>query len=373
MISLIVGSCFPSFTSALANEDTYISVPYTIKPGETLYGISKTFYLTGDYERVARINGWNPKASLKAGTTLKLANPMVMDRYTVKPGDTLFAITNRYFNRNQYMNALMAYNRITDPNTGLKTGMAIRIPLPSGEAKHTVQKGETLYSLSVRYFKPQDYQQAIAQSNGIGAAQSVIKAGQVLQIPNPFYMTASSATTNSSAAGTSTGGSTAANSPTGGSVAGSATASPAKGSTANSGTAGGAAVVTSIKVRSIEIDITRNKLYLLLGGAVEKSFDIASGRAGLTPTGSFEIMTKIENPWYSAKGIPGGDPKNPLGSRWLGLSVPNTQGMKYGIHGTNAPASIGTNASAGCIRMRNEDAEWLFAEVPTGTKVTIHA
>nr|WP_265415908.1 L,D-transpeptidase [Paenibacillus albus] len=135
-----------------------------------------------------------------------------------------------------------------------------------------------------------------------------------------------------------------------------------------------ATAVKQSKSVSIDINVTKNKLYVYTGIAIVKSFDIASGkRQGLTPIGSFEIVTKIKNPWYLAKDIPGGDPKNPLGSRWLGLSVPNTAGTKYGIHGTNAPSSIGTNASAGCIRMNNNDVEWLFDTIPTGTKVKIHA
>ncbi len=323
---------YPGVTNAAASKEAFISVTHTVKTGETLYGISRKFYLTGDYVQVAKWNGFDPKVALKAGTALKLSNPLVMDEYTVKAGDTLFAITNRYFNRNQYMNALMAYNRITDPNTELKMGMALRIPLPAGERRHVVLAGDTLYSLSSRFFKAADYQHAIAQSNGIAAATGKISAGQVLRIPNPYYY--------------KTGGASASASVT--------IASPAK-------------------VLSIEIDITLNKLYVIAGGKTVKCFDIASGRKGLTPTGSFEIMTKIKNPWYSAKGIPGGDPKNPLGSRWLGLSVPHTEGTKYGIHGTNAPASIGTNASAGCIRMHNVDVEWLFDTIPSGTKVKLHA
>ncbi|WP_284238564.1 LysM peptidoglycan-binding domain-containing protein [Paenibacillus glycanilyticus] len=319
---------YPGGSHAQSNTGFTINVPYTVQPGDTLFGISKKYYLTGNYEQVAKANGLDPTAGLKAGVVLSLKNPLVLEYYTVEPGDTLYSITKQYFNRNNYMNALMAYNGIEDPNTELKIGMALRVPLRSGEGKHTVVKGDTLYSLSVRYYKSQDYQQAIAEANGLGTDLSRIQAGQELQIPNPYYMVKMATATT-------------------------ATAVPAK--------------------LSIDIDITKNKLYVKSGTTVKKTFNIASGKtAGLTPTGSFEIITKIENPWYSAKGIPGGDPKNPLGSRWLGLSVPNTQGTKYGIHGTNAPSSIGTKASAGCIRMMNEDVEWLYGTVPTGTKVTIH-
>lgn len=47
-------------------------------------------------------------------------------------------------------------------------------------------------------------------------------------------------------------------------------------------------------------------------------------------------------------------------------------GDGYGIHGTDAPTSIGRNASHGCVRVRNEDAELLFRIVPVGTAVYIY-
>jgi lipoprotein-anchoring transpeptidase ErfK/SrfK len=47
-------------------------------------------------------------------------------------------------------------------------------------------------------------------------------------------------------------------------------------------------------------------------------------------------------------------------------------GDGYGIHGTDAPTSIGRDASHGCVRVRNEDAELLFRIVPIGTAVYIY-
>lgn len=43
----------------------------------------------------------------------------------------------------------------------------------------------------------------------------------------------------------------------------------------------------------------------------------------------------------------------------------------YGIHGTNKPHSIGSNASAGCIRMNNKDVEDLYKYVKHNTPVAI--
>ncbi|MBB6218625.1 LysM repeat protein [Anaerosolibacter carboniphilus] len=43
----------------------------------------------------------------------------------------------------------------------------------------------------------------------------------------------------------------------------------------------------------------------------------------------------------------------------------------YGIHGTNNPASIGRAVSNGCIRMYNQDVNYVYSLVPIGTEVTI--
>jgi uncharacterized protein YgiM (DUF1202 family) len=121
----------------------------------------------------------------------------------------------------------------------------------------------------------------------------------------------------------------------------------------------------------IEIDKTNNKLYLYKDGVVEKVYPVATGKTeDLTPEGTFPIVVKIVNPGW--RGIPGGDPNNPLGVRWLGLSVNGDKGRTYGIHGTNHPESIGTHASHGCVRMAKDDLIELFNIVPEGTPVWIH-
>ncbi len=43
----------------------------------------------------------------------------------------------------------------------------------------------------------------------------------------------------------------------------------------------------------------------------------------------------------------------------------------YGIHGTTQPETVGTQSSAGCVRMRNEEVEELFTFLPRGTRVVI--
>ena len=91
-----------------------------------------------------------------------------------------------------------------------------------------------------------------------------------------------------------------------------------------------------------------------------------------TPEGDFEIATKLKNPpWYRrGERIEYGDPRNILGTRWIGFrDTAEYQG--YGIHGTTKPESIGKAQSDGCIRMLNGDVEELFGLVTIGTPVII--
>ena len=55
-----------------------------------------------------------------------------------------------------------------------------------------------------------------------------------------------------------------------------------------------------------------------------------------------------------------------LGTRRLNL------GDGYALHGTNRPETVGQAVSHGCVRLRNEDVEWLYDHVAVGTPVYIY-
>jgi hypothetical protein len=116
------------------------------------------------------------------------------------------------------------------------------------------------------------------------------------------------------------------------------------------------------------ISIPDRQLAVLENGTVIARFPVAVGAAASpSPTGEFRIASRVSHPAYYRPGtvIPAGK-DNPLGTRWLGLSLKG-----YGIHGTNAPRSIGQAASHGCIRLRNYDMERLFALLRVGDAVQI--
>jgi len=120
--------------------------------------------------------------------------------------------------------------------------------------------------------------------------------------------------------------------------------------------------------RVIVVSLQDRKLALVEDGAVKKVYTVAVGKPSTpSPTGTFTIEHRVANPTYYHEGkvIPAG-PGNPVGSRWMGLSIKG-----YGIHGTNEPRSIGKAASHGCIRMAKKDLEELYTLVEVGDTVEL--
>lgn len=121
-------------------------------------------------------------------------------------------------------------------------------------------------------------------------------------------------------------------------------------------------------INKIVVVKNRHKIYCYNNGNLIKSMDCAIGKPSTpTPSGTFKVINKIVNPYYSAGNIKGGSSKNPLGKRWIGLT------KYYGIHGNNNSLSIGKSVSNGCIRLHNSDVIWLYDRVKQGmTNVVIY-
>ena len=128
---------------------------------------------------------------------------------------------------------------------------------------------------------------------------------------------------------------------------------------------------------TVIIDTPNTYLYYVLGGGQAVRYGIGVGREGFTWSGTQTITKKAEWPdWtpppemiarqpYLPRQMAGG-PGNPLGARAMYLG-----GTVYRIHGTNAPETIGTHVSSGCLRLTNEDVSDLYSRVNIGTKVIV--
>lgn len=124
----------------------------------------------------------------------------------------------------------------------------------------------------------------------------------------------------------------------------------------------------------IIINKSNNNLYHLKGNEIIKRYPVATGKTPEhTPEGKFTIVTKYINPAWGGAGIykpiRGGAANNPLGKRWMGLSIKG--GGSYGIHGNSDQDSIGKYVTLGCVRMFNEDVESLYQLIDYGTPVWI--
>lgn len=120
------------------------------------------------------------------------------------------------------------------------------------------------------------------------------------------------------------------------------------------------------------------KLYWVHRTGEAISYPIAVPREQSRWSGTTSVSSKRVNPSWTPTPtmrrenpklpafVPGGHPLNPLGVRALYLG-----GSMYRIHGTDAPWTIGTAVSKGCIRMYNEDVLDLYPRVPVGARVTV--
>lgn len=127
---------------------------------------------------------------------------------------------------------------------------------------------------------------------------------------------------------------------------------------------------------SITVDLSERKLFVYKDGELTETYNVAIGRADYpTPTGTFQ-SGKIEwgprwvppNSDWARDELPreAGDPENPMQGVKIYFQYPD-----YYIHGTNAPGSIGSAASHGCLRMTVGDAMALANEIEDYGTVTI--
>jgi lipoprotein-anchoring transpeptidase ErfK/SrfK len=128
-------------------------------------------------------------------------------------------------------------------------------------------------------------------------------------------------------------------------------------------------VHASVITTRIDIDRRAHRLTFVKDGKAVRQFPVAVGtRATPTPSGRFYVTDNLST----------GNPGGAYGPYALGLSGHSDVLMTFGIgdgvlgiHGTDEPASIGTDASHGCVRLRNADITTLRAVVPLGTPVLV--
>ena len=160
---------------------------YTVQPGDTLYRIAKRWGVT--VEQLAEANAIPNIHFIRVGQQLTIPGkgtpsspPVTAKTYTVKGGDTLYGIARKF---GTTVPKLAEANRLSNVNL-IRIGQVLTIPgattttpPPASPIVYTVKKGDTLYSIAKRYGVTV---QTIVDTNNISNA-SLIYVGQRLTIP----------------------------------------------------------------------------------------------------------------------------------------------------------------------------------------------
>lgn len=107
-----------------------------------------------------------------------------------------------------------------------------------------------------------------------------------------------------------------------------------------------------------------------------RSFRVGLGESDSTPVGSFRVKNKTGNPsWVNPRDgrerYDRDDPRNPIGEHWVGLEGLGESSVHagLGIHGTIEPATIGRQASMGCVRLGAEDVAMIYELLTPGASL----
>ena len=156
---------------------------YVVKSGDTLYAIAQKYGTTVD--NLKSINDLTTD-SLAIGQILKVpteSNEIDNDTYTVKSGDTLYGIANKY---NTTVDAIKALNNLTS-NT-LSIGQTLKIPSNSDSAvttnTYTVKSGDTLYGIAQKFGTTVDELKTL---NNLSS--NTLSIGETLKVPNKDNVT----------------------------------------------------------------------------------------------------------------------------------------------------------------------------------------
>ncbi|MBQ3469301.1 MAG: LysM peptidoglycan-binding domain-containing protein [Bacilli bacterium] len=154
---------------------------YTVKSGDTLYGISNQFGISAidlyNYNNLTTTN-------ILPGQVLRIpsnggTNPGGLFTYTVVKGDSLYNIARRY---ETTVDEIIKLNHLTSIN--LSIGQKLQIPetgeevtVPPSYESYTVKKGDTLYGIAKKYNLSVDI---LLKDNNLNSPN--LSVGQVLKI-----------------------------------------------------------------------------------------------------------------------------------------------------------------------------------------------
>lgn len=159
---------------------------YTVKAGDTLWTIAKNHGLSVDELKALNNltnNALTIGQTLKVSSTPSTTTPTVPEGnyYTVQKGDSLYSIASKY---NTTVDELKKLNKLTTNNLSIgqkllisSTSAPIQPPISSGTT-YTIKPGDTLYNIANKYGVTVD---SIKQANAL--SNNTLTIGKTLIIP----------------------------------------------------------------------------------------------------------------------------------------------------------------------------------------------
>ncbi|MEG1506964.1 MAG: LysM peptidoglycan-binding domain-containing protein, partial [Bacilli bacterium] len=150
-------------------------ITYTVKPGDTLYGIAKKFNISVD--KLKDINKLSTNL-LSIGEVLNINEGKTdvaedISKYYVKKGDSLYSIAKKY---NTNVDTLKSLNKL---NTDvLSIGQILTLPSINNKVTYVVIKGDNLYNIASKF---KTTVSAISELNNLSTSN--LSIGQTLLIP----------------------------------------------------------------------------------------------------------------------------------------------------------------------------------------------
>ena len=156
---------------------------YTIKTGDNLWSISENFLGSGQrYEEIMALNGLDDE-NIYPGQIIRIPQNINSGYllYRVKSGNTLWEISQKFLGNGSKYTEIMNLNGLT--NDMIYPGQILKIPvkIKSEAMTYTVKPGDTLWSISQRFLGSGSKYVKIMTLNGLTSDR--IKAGQELTIP----------------------------------------------------------------------------------------------------------------------------------------------------------------------------------------------
>jgi LysM repeat protein len=185
----------PTAPPAAAGAPSGEATSYTVQPGDTLYSIARRFNTTP--EALAQLNNLVNPDILVVGQILAIPGAGGVTQpsgtqggtvYTVQVGDTMFSIAQRFHTTveaiaqaNDIYNPWFIYvgQRLVIPVAGGEGTPQSAVPPSAGQKTYTVQPGDTLYSIALRF---DTTVQALIALNNLSSL-GLIYPGQILQLP----------------------------------------------------------------------------------------------------------------------------------------------------------------------------------------------